>query len=107
MAKLNELSRNGSVVSWPNIFMDFNGSQAVEATSARPTMASANFLGVDAHACDAAYLHTGFSSAGERLQVCSGYLGQPDAPDAYSSYLLSTDDDWTNVQVSAAYPKPT
>ena len=67
---------NSTSVSWPNIFMNFDGSQALQ--SDRTTMSSANFLGMRADICDSAYLHSGFSSTGERLQLCSGYMVSAD-----------------------------
>ena len=47
--------------------------------------------------CDAAFMHSGFSSKGERLQVCSGYLGRLADGEAYSAYPLSATEDWLNT----------
>lgn len=78
---------NSTSAVWPDIFMNFYGSQALHGSTT--TMSSSNFLNVRADICDAAYFHSGFSSTGERLQVCSGYLGQQDTISGYWTYEVS------------------
>ena len=75
---------NASTAQWPDVQMHFDGCRT--SAAAHPTLQNQSTLQMVAHPCDMDYLH--LSVDGKRLQVCSGYQGQPVASNAYLSYEL-------------------
>jgi hypothetical protein len=79
---------NASTAVWPDIQMHYGGCRA--SATERPTMQNLSFLQMLPHPCDMDYLH--WQVEGRRMELCSGYQGQIEAPGAYLAYPLLLDE---------------